>query len=317
MPSVSVVVPTYKRPEFLAVALRSLVAQTMGDFEALVCDNAAQAETEKVVTELGDDRITYIPREQNLGMVASVFDGLRRCTGDYVMKFDDDDEMHPECLEVLTAPFRERPGLAVSASDFDLVDDEGRPLPDLYAQRIAQTGRDRTPEGYLRPFTAAVARGTVDMVSTLIRRSAIDWTALDERADSAYDLHLLLLAAQDAAEAHYSSRRLVRYRIHGSSDSSTRHTLQTAGAVYARIKALESGRHTDVEALRSTLAGAGVMLARGYLRQGDTAEARDALVRSGALSVDVQAWRLWALSRTPSRIASKVALGRARAAGVL
>lgn len=317
MPSVSIVVPTYKRPKFLAVALRSLLKQTMGDFEVLVCDNAAQPEAAQVVIDLGDDRITYIPRETNLGMVANVFDGFRRCTGDYVMKFDDDDEMYPECLEVLTAPFGERPGLAVSASDFDLVDDEGQLLPELYAQRIAQTGRDRTPEGYLRPFTAAAARGTLDMVSALIRRSAIDWTAIDERADSAYDLHLLLTAAGDAAEAHYSSRRLVRYRIHGSSDSSTRHTQQTAGAVYARIQALESGRHTDVEVLRSTLAGAGVMLARGYLRQGRTAEARDALIRSGALSFDLPAWRLWALSRTSSRLASKVALRRARAAGVM
>ena len=46
MPEISVVIPTYKRPQSLVDTLESLQAQTFRDFEAVVVDNAASPETQ-------------------------------------------------------------------------------------------------------------------------------------------------------------------------------------------------------------------------------------------------------------------------------
>lgn len=313
MPLISIVMPTYRRPEFLREALRSVVAQTLGDFEVLVCDNAAQPESEAVVRAFADERLVYVPRERNLGMVANVYDGFRRARGELVMKLDDDDELHPDCLAVLSAPFRDDPELAVSASDFDIMDAQGADWPAGYEARARMMGRDRAPEGRLRPFSAAVARGTFEMVSALIRRSAIDWTAIEEQAATAYDVHLLLLAAQDAAAAHYSRRRLVRYRVHESSDTVQNSVPQAQGALFVREHALRSGRHTDVEALESTYRGTAVHLARALVREGRTSEARATLLRTRAVVPDVASLRLLALTALPGRLAAYSAQRRVQA----
>jgi glycosyltransferase involved in cell wall biosynthesis len=311
VPLITVVVPTYRRPGYLASALASLRAQTLGDFEVLVCDNADQPESAAVVSALDDDRFVYIGRETDLGMTASVYDGLRRAQGEFVMKLDDDDEMEPDCLEVLAAPLVADPAVAVSASDLGFIDADGRPMPDVYAYRSSLTGRDKALEGRIRPFTAAVARGTFDMVSALIRRSQLDWSVIDEAAETSYDLHLLLVAAQDGHAAHYTRRQLVRYRQHAGSDTVTHSIRQARGALFAREQALDSGRHTDVEVLRATISSTGVHLARALLRDGQVREARATLARTGAAAPPGEAVRLWALTHLPAPLAIRVAHRRA------
>ncbi|HTU89050.1 MAG TPA: glycosyltransferase [Gemmataceae bacterium] len=55
-PRVSVVVPTYRRPELLGRCLAALAAQTMApdDYEILVADDAASPATRQQVEELAE-----------------------------------------------------------------------------------------------------------------------------------------------------------------------------------------------------------------------------------------------------------------------
>lgn len=312
MPLISLVVPTYRRRDYLADALASVVGQTFRDFEVLVCDNAASDTTAALVEGLGDDRFSYIARPVNIGMVANVYDGLRRARGELVMKLDDDDVLEPDFLETLSAPMVADRAITVSVSDFSLIDADGRPLPERQAELVRLTGRDRTPEGYVRPFTAFVARGSFNMVAALLRASALDWDTISEQASTSYDLHLLLTAAQDAAPAHFTPRPLMRYRQHAASDTVTQPSRQSTGAMFALEHAMHSGRHADVEVLRHSMRYAGLALCRALLREGKVAEARAALARAGLTGVDEEALRLWGLARTPAGVASRVAVRRAR-----
>lgn len=63
---VSVVIPTYRRPEALREALNSLVTQTFSNFEALVCDNAADPATAMVLRDVGSSPHLY-PSAQRSG----------------------------------------------------------------------------------------------------------------------------------------------------------------------------------------------------------------------------------------------------------
>ena len=317
MPSVSIAVTTFRRPEYLAESLRSVLAQTHDDWEATVYDNAADPATEAVVRGLGDERITYVRRHRDLGVVENALDGLARCRGDFVLKLDDDDLLDATCLEELLAPFEGHPEVTLSASDYAIIDEHGALQPQALAQVSAWTSRDRTAPGYYRPFTALAARGTVLLISALFRRSAVDWAAVDRRCGPSYDVHLALLAAQDAATAHWSPRQLASYRVHSGMDTASHPLPQLEGAVFAREAAIASGRHVDLEVLRDTLASTGVQLARALLQEGRPSQARRVLARTGAVGLNPEALRLLALSGVPGALASRITRRPGRETGAI
>ncbi len=100
MPKVSVIIPTFNRPELLLRAARSVLAQTFQDFEVIVVDDGDKVRAEDIVHELNDDRIRYIknePPKRGGGATRNV--GIKASTGEYIAFLDDDDAWLPEKLK--------------------------------------------------------------------------------------------------------------------------------------------------------------------------------------------------------------------------
>ena len=100
MPLASVIVPTFQRPEFLQAALRSVLRQTVKDFEMLVIDDGSAMDLAPVVNALDDTRIRYLRHESNRGEAAARNTGIRSARGDYLAFLDDDDEWLPDKLRL-------------------------------------------------------------------------------------------------------------------------------------------------------------------------------------------------------------------------
>ncbi|HEY9201572.1 MAG TPA: glycosyltransferase family A protein [Gammaproteobacteria bacterium] len=99
--AISVIVPTYKRPELLARCLSSIYRQTYTDFEVLVVDNARDSqEARGVVEKINDPRFIYM-NELTPGVSAARNRGLQQAQGELVLFVDDDDEIVPEMLQKL------------------------------------------------------------------------------------------------------------------------------------------------------------------------------------------------------------------------
>ena len=76
VPRVSVIVTCYKRVNYLAEALRSVLAQSYEDYEILVADDSGTAAAREIVAVFGrPERIRYLARERTLGVASSI-----RCT---------------------------------------------------------------------------------------------------------------------------------------------------------------------------------------------------------------------------------------------
>jgi GT2 family glycosyltransferase len=122
-------------PELLEEAALSIGAQTVGDLEWIVFDNGTTNEDVRAgLLALGrDSRVTIVRSDEHLGIV----NGLRRClehaTREYVVPFDADDALVPDCLETLHETVEEHSAPAFLYSDEDTLAD----------------GRPQTP--YLRP----------------------------------------------------------------------------------------------------------------------------------------------------------------------
>ena len=99
MPKVSVCIPTYNRAEILPYAVHSVLKQSYGDFELIICDDASPDNTPDVVKQWQDPRIRYIRHPVNIKRSRNMRSGFEAAKGEYFIKFDDDDALTPQFLE--------------------------------------------------------------------------------------------------------------------------------------------------------------------------------------------------------------------------
>lgn len=113
-PLVSVVIPTYGRPDFLKRCIDSVLEQTYKHIEIIIVDDnnpdtRARVETEKVMQQYEKNPlIIYLQHDKNKNGSAARNTGWKRARGKYITFVDDDDEINKkkiekqvECLEKL------------------------------------------------------------------------------------------------------------------------------------------------------------------------------------------------------------------------
>src|ERR1051326_6297266 len=98
-PLVTIVVPTRDRHELLARALRSALAQTLGDFEVIVVDDASTTPVE-LPQLMRDGRVDLVRNDQPLGVCGARNRGMAAARGQWITFLDDDDELLPTMLQV-------------------------------------------------------------------------------------------------------------------------------------------------------------------------------------------------------------------------
>lgn len=100
-PLVSVIMPAYNAEAFLELAIRSVINQTMTDWELIVIDDCSKDSSFDIATEFAsaDSRITALRNEQNMGVAKTRNRGIDLAKGQYIAFLDSDDIWHPEKLQ--------------------------------------------------------------------------------------------------------------------------------------------------------------------------------------------------------------------------
>ena len=102
---VSVIIPTYKRPDTLDRAINSVLNQTYPNVEVIVVDDnnpdteGRRLTEEKMSMFAGNPRVKYIKHEKNKNGSAARNTGARNSKAKYIAFLDDDDEFFPEKIE--------------------------------------------------------------------------------------------------------------------------------------------------------------------------------------------------------------------------
>ena len=98
MPRVSVILPIYyTQPKFLHACIRSILAQTYGDFELLILnDSPDDTALDDIVAGYKDSRIRYFKSEQTRGVGGAYSELLRHASGKYVAIMNHDDIALPK-----------------------------------------------------------------------------------------------------------------------------------------------------------------------------------------------------------------------------
>ena len=115
-PMVSVIIPTYNRPEMLLDAVRSVLSQTYENLEILVINDGGNDLGHTLSALDQSEKINYVRLGMNRERSHARNLGLRMARGKYIAYLDDDDRYYPHHVETLVT-FLETTGQQVAYSD--------------------------------------------------------------------------------------------------------------------------------------------------------------------------------------------------------
>ena len=99
-PDVSVVIPTWSRPDLVARAVRSALAQTHDAIEVIVVIDGPDEETHATLAEIGDPRLRVVGLSEQGGAPNARNVGVREAQTTWTAFLDDDDEWLANKIEV-------------------------------------------------------------------------------------------------------------------------------------------------------------------------------------------------------------------------
>lgn len=147
MPKFSVLLTTYNRPQFIETAIKSVLDQTMQDFELIILDDDSDNKEHKKILKKywNKPKVWILKSSVEKGKRAEVCRyarminyGLKIATGDYIAYLCDDDFFMPRKLEVCANTLDSKPEIMVAYCKQKLiyVDENNIPTGEV-SQRFA------------------------------------------------------------------------------------------------------------------------------------------------------------------------------------
>lgn len=98
--TISVVIPTYKRPDILPRAINSVLSQTYQDIEVIVVSDGYHMATDEVMKQYSENsKINYYSYPENQGGNHARNYGIKKSSAKYIAFLDDDDIWDKEKLQ--------------------------------------------------------------------------------------------------------------------------------------------------------------------------------------------------------------------------
>ncbi len=263
VPLVSVCMPAHRDSTFFREALRSVLDQTLTDFEVIVGDDSG-GDLEAAVLEADDARVRYVANPTQLGFVGNHEATIDAARGQYIAVLHDDDRHHPTYLERMVGVLEADPDLGLACCDVWEI------FPDGHKQRPGLKVLGGRYDDWL---ALAFSHDFFIPTSTVLRRETWHQRRTKHWPDHPIgDIVLWYDAAIDGIPMFWVDEPLADYR---------RHDAQISGLLATRTAVIEINRQyafpdrPDAEVPRKQ------RLTRGYigragvrLRTGDARGAR-------------------------------------------
>ncbi len=236
-PTVSVIIPTRNRAALLARSIDSVLAQTFGDFELIVVNDASTDHTRELLAGIADPRLRVIHREHNKGAAAARNAGIAIAQGEFLAFQDDDDYWLAQKLEKQVEALRAAgPETGWCVGGYIVL--EGSTCYYAGGERYFRNMDYRKGLGETAPDWSLVATP-----NWLLRRSVLERAGLfDERMRSWDDWELGLRLDQVTRRIHVDQPLFVQHRGGGmmraelARASDMRLIMDKHGATWARLR---------------------------------------------------------------------------------
>lgn len=191
---VTVIIRTKDRPELLARALRSVVAQDYRPIEVLVVNDGQTPVDELCQPSAARlQGLRVLPAAAPGGRVAAANTGLQQAQGDCLIFLDDDDWFYPDHIAKLVTALQQHPELDLAYTGVEC------------RREDPATGELRTEHVFDQPFEHAflLLRNFIPMHAAMFRRSLLDAaTRFDAQLDFYEDWDFWLQLSRKTAFLH-------------------------------------------------------------------------------------------------------------------
>ena len=215
---ITVVIPTYRRPQLLGRAIQSVLDQTYSNFRLKIYDNCSGDETESVVNSARekDARISYFCHPTNIGAIGNFNFGMRQIDTPYFCLLGDDNYLLPDFFEEAVRRLDGLSERTIFVGGIESVDDRGR---------LISRNLQKWPAGLVRaPDTIMhiVDSGFPNWEGILFRQQVIDeGRFLDPGFAGAADQEFIVRIAGDY-DFYVSKKICARFTHHSESWTSNR-----------------------------------------------------------------------------------------------
>jgi len=202
-PLVSICIPNLNSRPFLEERMESILAQSLVDWELIVCDSYSDDGAWEFFQKFSSDRRVHLFQVPRKGVIAGVNECLVRAKGKYIYIAPSDDTATPQILESLTTPLERYSEIKIAVCDFHYIDEHSRILPAPSEQRCSFLGdwvkMPSIRNGKTEFLLHAVYNTTIwqAIISVLFRRDLLEQTGLfreelGPRADEEWTLRASL-----------------------------------------------------------------------------------------------------------------------------
>ncbi len=199
-PTITIVIASRNYGRYLDGAIRSVLAQTVRDFEIVLIDDGSTDDTPAVVQRFRAEPRLRSFRTDGLGQARAKNLGLMHARGELIAFLDGDDEWLPTKLEEQLPHFR-TPEVGVVYARRTVMDANGVEQPTTESPLVA---------GQI--YEALLARNCICFSSVIIRRSVFETVGMfNPQQALAIDYDLWLRVARHYQFA-YADAPLIRYR---------------------------------------------------------------------------------------------------------
>ena len=214
---VSVIIPTYRRPEAVRTAALSALDQTWAAVEVIVIADGPDPATRTAIEGL-DPRLRYLELPENRGPAAARNAGVAASRGKWLAFLDDDDEMLPNKIEAqMSAADPAHPRTMISCRSIYRRGDR----EDLWPERPIKPGED-VADYILRRPSLLRRPGILSIQSLLVHRSILETVPFQAHRDHEDWAWLLEAWHVAGARVRFVWQPLVIYTIDAESASRSR-----------------------------------------------------------------------------------------------
>ncbi|MBF1991531.1 glycosyltransferase family 2 protein [Fischerella thermalis] len=314
-PLVSIITPTYNRPDYLKQALKSAISQTYQNIEIIVSDNCSPENPQAIVESFNDPRIRFSRNETNLGMLPNTIKAFKMARGKYVAALLDDDLWEEDFLAKLVPPLEANPNLVLAFCDHYVINADGTIDYELTEHCSQLFKRAELSEGIYQPFykLGLVDQAVASAMAAVIRKDVIDWDSIPPEVGGSWDVYLTYLCCRTGMGAYYYPQKLTRYRRHDQTE-----TMQSGRLNYqAKIRKSQADmfcleifmQDENLQEFKTYFQQQWVKVSTslgiGLMRSEQTKQARPYLWRSLRQQLNLRTIAALMLSFTPPKIAAK------------
>jgi glycosyltransferase involved in cell wall biosynthesis len=207
-PTVSVVIPTRNRAQYIGEAIESVLAQTYSDYEIIVIDDGSADGTHEILSPYAKNNGVRYERQDPLGVSAARNHGVRLARGRFIAFLDSDDLFLPAKLEKQMALFAQDSELGFVHCNFSKFDGQGLDLG------VRDTSRH---QGSIYPKILREWSVLMAIPCMLVRKDVFENVGgFDEQMGWAEDMDLWRRIAKNYRVATVPEA-LVKVRVHSAS----------------------------------------------------------------------------------------------------